>query len=67
MAAIVDRSHKPSVLRQVKPLHAIAFGRVSFTAYIGLLALVANIAVAVVLNLAMSSGRATGGAAQASP
>jgi SSS family solute:Na+ symporter len=37
----------------LKPLHAIAIGEFSFTAYIGLIALIANIAVAVVVNLAM--------------
>jgi SSS family solute:Na+ symporter len=50
----------------LKPLHAIAIGTFSFTAYIGLIALVANIAVVVAVNLTMPSRRATGGAAPAS-
>jgi SSS family solute:Na+ symporter len=50
----------------LKPLHAITIGNISFTAYIGLIALLANIAVAVLVNLAMPSRRTTGGAARAS-
>jgi SSS family solute:Na+ symporter len=37
----------------LKPLHAIAFGDLSFTAYTGLIALIANIVVAAVVNAAM--------------
>ena len=36
----------------LKPLHAIAFGDLSFTVYTGLIALIANIVVAVVVNAA---------------
>jgi solute:Na+ symporter, SSS family len=37
----------------MKPLHILAIGDASFTAYVGLIALVANIVVAGVVNLAM--------------
>jgi SSS family solute:Na+ symporter len=36
----------------LKPLHTVSLAGVTFTAYIGLLALVANIVVAVLVNLA---------------
>jgi SSS family solute:Na+ symporter len=50
----------------LKPLHAITIGNISFTAYIGLIALLVNIAVAVLVNLAMPSRRTTAGTARAS-
>jgi SSS family solute:Na+ symporter len=50
----------------LKPLHEITIGQFSFTAYIGLMALLANIAVGIVVNLTMPSRHATGGAAPAS-
>ena len=34
----------------LKPLHLVTFGKVSFTAYVGLIALIANIVTAVVVN-----------------
>jgi len=34
----------------LKPLHLVAFGHISFTAYVGLIALIANIVTAVVVN-----------------
>jgi solute:Na+ symporter, SSS family len=41
----------------LKPLHALTIGATSFTAYVGLIALVANIAVAAIVNVAMISLR----------
>jgi len=43
----------------LKPLHTLAIGDASFTAYVGLIALVANIVVAGVAHLAMISERPT--------
>jgi solute:Na+ symporter, SSS family len=37
----------------LKSLHTLTIGDTSFTAYVGLIALVANIVVAVVVNLVM--------------
>jgi SSS family solute:Na+ symporter len=37
----------------LKPLHTLAIGDASFTAYVGVIALVANIVVAGVVNLTM--------------
>jgi solute:Na+ symporter, SSS family len=41
----------------LKPLHALHLGPVKFTLYVGLLALVVNIVVAVVVNLALPARR----------
>src|SRR5882757_9921862 len=40
----------------LKPLHAVAIGDVTFTAYVGLIALVANIVVAAAVNAGMRAG-----------
>jgi solute:Na+ symporter, SSS family len=39
----------------LKPLHTLTIGDTSFTAYVGLVALVINIVVAVVVSLVMNS------------
>jgi SSS family solute:Na+ symporter len=45
----------------LKPLHLVHVGDVSFTAYVGLIALIANVAVAVVVNLFVAArGQAAG-------
>ena len=41
----------------LKPVHAVHLGPVQFSTYVGLLALAVNIAVAVVVNLALPAGR----------
>jgi SSS family solute:Na+ symporter len=41
----------------LKPLHALTFGSVSFTAYVGVIALIANIVVAAAVNLAVAPAR----------
>jgi SSS family solute:Na+ symporter len=42
----------------LKPLHALTFGSTTMTVYVGLLALIANILVAILVNLAVrASGR----------
>jgi SSS family solute:Na+ symporter len=41
----------------LKPLHALAFGEVSVSVYTGLLALAANVVVAVVVNVALPAKR----------
>jgi SSS family solute:Na+ symporter len=46
----------------LRPLHALTFGSVSFTAYVGILALIANIVVAAAVNLAVASQHRVEGA-----
>jgi solute:Na+ symporter, SSS family len=46
----------------LRPLHALTFGSVSFTAYVGILALIANIVVAAAVNLAVASPHRVEGA-----
>jgi len=46
----------------LRPLHALTFGSVSFTAYVGIIALIANIVVAAAVNLAVASPRRVEGA-----
>jgi SSS family solute:Na+ symporter len=41
----------------LKPLHAVTFGSVSFTAYVGIIALIANIVVAVAVNVIVAPAR----------
>jgi SSS family solute:Na+ symporter len=41
----------------LKPLHTLTFGSVSFTAYVGIIALIANIAVAAAVNLVIAPRR----------
>src|SRR5258705_9881893 len=43
----------------LKPLHALSFGGTSVTAYVGLIAFVANVVVAAVVNVAMRPARHT--------
>ena len=37
----------------LRPLHALTFGSVSFTAYVGIIALIANVVVDAAANLAV--------------
>lgn len=46
----------------LKPLHLVAIGDFSFTAYVGILALVANILVAVIVNLVVPASQRTAAA-----
>ena len=46
----------------LRPLHALTFGSVSFTAYVGIIALIANIVVAAAVNLAVASPHRVEGA-----
>jgi SSS family solute:Na+ symporter len=41
----------------LKPVHTVHLGSVAFSVYVGLLALVVNVVVAVVVNLALPAGR----------
>jgi SSS family solute:Na+ symporter len=41
----------------LKPLHAVTFGSLSFTAYVGIIALVANIVVAAAVNVMVAPAR----------
>jgi hypothetical protein len=45
----------------LKPLHALTFADTTVTAYVGLIALVANVVTAVLVNFAMTSSKQTPG------
>ena len=45
----------------LKPLHALTFADTTVTAYFGLIALVANVVTAVLVNFAMTSRKQTPG------
>lgn len=51
----------------LKPLHLVTFGQVSFTAYVGLIALIANIVTAVVVNAILIQTRKPSHAFRSAP
>ena len=55
--AVSGASLGPALQTGLKPLHLLHLGSMKFTLYVGLLALVANVAVAVAVNLALPARR----------